>query len=70
MGSFPTTSTWYNCSMKNNKVTESRKGLIKEHEGLVKVLRKGDKKALLKEAIKQAKELLEYRKGGNDKDLE
>ena len=56
--------------MKNNKVTESRKGLIKEHEGLVKVLRKGDKKALLKEAIKQAKELLEYRKGGNDKDLE
>ncbi len=44
----------------------SRNEAINEHKNLVKVLRRGSKKALLKEAIKQAEELREYESGGSE----
>jgi len=43
-----------------------RKDAINEHKNLVKVLKRGNRKALLKEAIKQSSELQEY-EAGNEK---
>lgn len=45
---------------KDDEVTMSKEDFIKEHENLIKILKKGDRKELLKEAEKQEKELEEY----------
>jgi hypothetical protein len=48
--------------MKPVKITMSKADLLKEHKRLIKVLMKGDKKALMKEAKIQMKEIKGYKK--------
>lgn len=46
---------------KDNSVTMDLDDFIEEHEKLIKILRKGDKKELMAEADSQEKELNEYK---------
>ena len=47
---------------KHKRISMEKGELVKEHSHLVKVLKKGDKKELKKEARKQGKELKGYKK--------
>ena len=51
-------------TMGAGKIKMSKKDFVKEHKNLIGVLKKGSKKALLKEAGEQSKELSKVLKGG------
>ncbi len=42
------------------RISETKSQLVKEHKRLVKVLKSGDRRALMREERKQARELREY----------
>jgi hypothetical protein len=46
--------------MGQDKITMSKKNLLKEHQHLIKVLKSGNKKEQIKEAISQQKEIEKY----------
>lgn len=46
--------------MPSSKISMSKKSFIREHKRLIKILEKGTKKELLKEAKDQKKELKKY----------
>lgn len=49
--------------MKKGLIKMSKKAFIEEHNHLIKVLKKGKKSQLLKEAKDQSKELSKVKKG-------